>query len=51
MSMCFDALDITVESTGGYNSTANGKVEGGHRPAKVSVRCMLGALQLFINVY
>jgi hypothetical protein len=39
--MCFDTLHITVESTGGYNSTANGKVEGGHRHAKVSIRCML----------
>lgn len=41
MTMCFDKLELTVESTGGYNSTANGKVKGGHRPAKVSVCCML----------
>jgi hypothetical protein len=37
MMMCFDKLELTVESTGGYNSTANGKVEGGHQPAKGSV--------------
>jgi hypothetical protein len=39
--VCFDKLDMVVKTTGGYNSTANGKVEGGHRPAKFSVRCML----------
>jgi hypothetical protein len=41
MATCFDVLDITVETTGGYNLTANGKVEGSHCLAKRSFRCML----------
>ena len=36
-----DVLHVVIETTGGYNSENNGKVEAAHRPAKRGVRMML----------
>ena len=41
MKSCKKVLNIVVETTGGYNSTNNGKVKASHRPAKRTVRMML----------
>jgi hypothetical protein len=41
MELCWDKLHMTVETTGGYDSTSNGKVETNHRPSKSTARKML----------
>ena len=41
MKLCLDELQIIVETTGGYNSSVNGKVERPHQTIKNMVRVQL----------
>ena len=41
MKLCYDTLQVRVETTGGYASTINGMVEAPHRTLKRSSRCLL----------
>jgi hypothetical protein len=41
MRLCYEELNIVVQTTGGYNSTNNGPVESPNRPDKRMIRMML----------